>query len=90
MPALKAPDWHVSAYGTTNFLIGRIDKRSRVAIIEAEDPVEAGHQMADPNFGTFSRAGTIADQASFDAGLRAHMVRVYNYLASGAWQWPGL
>jgi FtsH-binding integral membrane protein len=39
--------------------------------------------MADPNFGTFNRAGTVADQASFDVGLRAHMVRVYNYMASG-------
>ena len=39
--------------------------------------------MANPNFGTFNRPGTIADQASFDAGLRSHMVRVYNYMASG-------
>ena len=39
--------------------------------------------MANPNFGTLNRPGTIADQASFDAGLRAHMVRVYNYMASG-------
>jgi len=39
--------------------------------------------MANPNFGSFNRAGTVADQASFDAGLRAHMVRVYNYMASG-------
>ncbi|HTF44100.1 MAG TPA: hypothetical protein VK641_09385, partial [Terriglobales bacterium] len=39
--------------------------------------------MANPNFGTFNRSGTIADQASFDAGLRSHMVRVYNYMASG-------
>jgi uncharacterized protein len=39
--------------------------------------------MANPNFGTFHRPGTIADQAAFDAGLRAHMVRVYNYMASG-------
>ena len=39
--------------------------------------------MANPNFGTFNRPGTIADQASFDVGLRAHMVRVYNYMASG-------
>ena len=35
------------------------------------------------NFNTFNRADTVADQASFDAGLRAHMVRVYNYMASG-------
>src|SRR5258706_10059740 len=39
--------------------------------------------MANPNFGSFNRAGTVADQASFDIGLRAHMVRVYNYMASG-------
>src|SRR5215813_7288169 len=39
--------------------------------------------MADSNIGTFSPPGTIADQAAFDAGLRTHMVRVYNYLASG-------
>jgi len=39
--------------------------------------------MANENFNTFNRAGTIADQASFDVGLRAHMVRVYNYMASG-------
>jgi uncharacterized protein len=38
--------------------------------------------MANQNFNTFNRAG-VADQASFDAGLRAHMVRVYNYMASG-------
>ena len=39
--------------------------------------------MVNPNFGTFNRAGTVADQASFDVGLRAHRVRVYNYMASG-------
>ena len=39
--------------------------------------------MANPNIGTFNRPGTIADQAAFDVGLRTHMVRVYNYLASG-------
>ncbi len=39
--------------------------------------------MANPNFGTFNRGGTVADQATFDVGLRAHMVRVYNYMASG-------
>src|SRR5450432_2278264 len=37
--------------------------------------------MANQNFNTFNRAGT-ADVA-FDAGLRAHMIRVYNYMASG-------
>src|SRR3981081_3293517 len=39
--------------------------------------------MANPDFGTFNRAGTVSEQASFDVGLRAHMVRVYNYMASG-------
>ncbi len=39
--------------------------------------------MANPDLNTFGRAGGIADQAAFDAGLRAHMVRVYNYMASG-------
>src|SRR5260221_730930 len=39
--------------------------------------------MSNPNFGTFNRASTVAEQASFDIGLRAHMVRVYNYMASG-------
>jgi FtsH-binding integral membrane protein len=39
--------------------------------------------MANQNFNTFGRGGAIADQATFDAGLRAHMIRVYNYMASG-------
>ena len=39
--------------------------------------------MANENLNIFSRPGTVADQATFDAGLRAHMVRVYNYMASG-------
>ena len=39
--------------------------------------------MANPNFGGVNRAGTITDQAAFDVGLRAHMLRVYNYMASG-------
>jgi FtsH-binding integral membrane protein len=39
--------------------------------------------MANQDFNAFGRAGTIADQATFDAGLRAHMIRVYNYMASG-------
>ena len=39
--------------------------------------------MANPNFGAFNWPGVIADQASFDAGLSAHMVRIYNYMASG-------
>ena len=37
--------------------------------------------MANQNFNAFNRAGTV-DQA-FDVGLRAHMIRVYNYMASG-------
>jgi hypothetical protein len=45
-------------------------------IIDDEDPLEARDQMANPNFGTFNRSGAITDQASFDVGLRAHMVRV--------------
>jgi FtsH-binding integral membrane protein len=39
--------------------------------------------MANQNVGGLNRAGTITDQAAFDVGLRAHMVRVYNYMASG-------
>src|SRR3954469_22570484 len=39
--------------------------------------------MANENFGTFNRGRVIADEASFDVGLRAHMIRVYNYMASG-------
>ncbi|MGE3711412.1 MAG: Bax inhibitor-1/YccA family protein [Hyphomicrobiaceae bacterium] len=39
--------------------------------------------MATPKFSGFNQAAPITDQASFDAGLRQHMVRVYNYMASG-------
>ena len=40
--------------------------------------------MANENIKISTRGGSVtADQATFDAGLRAHMVRVYNYLASG-------
>ncbi|HZP99574.1 MAG TPA: Bax inhibitor-1/YccA family protein [Reyranella sp.] len=39
--------------------------------------------MANQNFDTFGRGTVISDQATFDAGLRAHMIRVYNYMASG-------
>jgi len=40
--------------------------------------------MSNPNlFGTFNRPGTVADQAAYDVGLRQHMLRVYNYMASG-------
>ena len=38
--------------------------------------------MANQNF-NFGRTGVIADQAAFDVGLRAHMIKVYNYMASG-------
>src|SRR5258705_13443613 len=41
------------------------------------------YSVRTPNFDALNCAGTIADQASFDVGLRAHMVRVYNYMASG-------
>src|SRR4029450_634295 len=44
---------------------------------------EARENMANENFNTFGRGAVIADQASFDVGLRQHMVRVYNYMASG-------
>eukprot|EP01036_Dinobryon_divergens_P005107 gene5107-6775_t len=50
---------------------------------QTRPPWRLENQMANPNFGAFNRAGTVADQASFDVGLRAHMVRVYNYMASG-------
>ncbi len=39
--------------------------------------------MANQDFNTFGRGRVISDQATFDAGLRAHMIRVYNYMASG-------
>jgi len=39
--------------------------------------------MANENFNTLGRAGGVADRAAFDVGLRAHMIRVYNYMASG-------
>src|SRR5262245_66058194 len=42
------------------------------------------NSMSNPNlFGTSDRAGTIIDQAAYDVGLRQHMLRVYNYMASG-------
>lgn len=37
--------------------------------------------MSNQNFNTFARAGST--DLAFDAGLRAHMIRVYNYMASG-------
>jgi FtsH-binding integral membrane protein len=40
--------------------------------------------MANENIKISNRGPAAAvDQATFDAGLRAHMVRVYNYMASG-------
>lgn len=36
----------------------------------------------DRNFAT-ARSGYRSDQVAIDAGLRAHMIRVYNYMASG-------
>ncbi|TXL70267.1 Bax inhibitor-1/YccA family protein [Vineibacter terrae] len=40
--------------------------------------------MANENIKISSRGGSdTANQATFDAGLRAHMVRVYNYMAAG-------
>src|SRR5258708_23614807 len=39
--------------------------------------------MANPAFGTFIRAAPVADRALFAVGLRAHRLRVYNYMASG-------
>ena len=40
--------------------------------------------MANENLNAFNRGGAVAtEQATLDAGLRAHMVRVYNYMASG-------
>ena len=40
--------------------------------------------MANENFKVFNQGAAAAtQQATFDAGLRAHMLRVYNYMASG-------
>ena len=39
--------------------------------------------MANQDFNAIGRTGALGDQAAFDAGLRAHMIRVYNYMASG-------
>jgi FtsH-binding integral membrane protein len=39
--------------------------------------------MSNQDFNTFGRGGVIADQATYDVGLRQHMIRVYNYMASG-------
>jgi uncharacterized protein len=39
--------------------------------------------MADINRGYSSTPGAVSDRAVIDAGLRAHMIRVYNYMAIG-------
>jgi FtsH-binding integral membrane protein len=39
--------------------------------------------MSNTNFNSYGRGTVISDQATFDVGLRAHMIRVYNYMASG-------
>jgi FtsH-binding integral membrane protein len=40
--------------------------------------------MANENTNFLNRAGiATTDQATFDVGLRSHMIRVYNYMASG-------
>src|SRR4051812_9834880 len=31
----------------------------------------------------FQRGGVVRDGAQFDAGLRSHMLRIYNFMASG-------
>jgi uncharacterized protein len=53
-----------------------------VAIIDDEYPRRL-ETMATPNLESLNRADAVADQALFDVGLRAHMVRVYNSMASG-------
>jgi FtsH-binding integral membrane protein len=39
--------------------------------------------MADINRSYGSASGAVSDRAAIDAGLRAHMIRVYNYMAIG-------
>ena len=39
--------------------------------------------MADINRNYSSTSGAVSDRAAIDAGLRAHMIRVYNYMAIG-------
>lgn len=39
--------------------------------------------MIDPATGQYSEAGTREDGKTFDAGLKAYMLRVYNYMTSG-------
>ena len=38
---------------------------------------------SDPQFGTAPNSTTTATGVAVDAGLRAHMLRVYNYMTSG-------
>ena len=38
---------------------------------------------SDPQFGASAPGGTTATGVAVDAGLRAHMLRVYNYMTSG-------
>lgn len=41
-------------------------------------------QQQRPGFGSVPRAGdAVARQTTFDAGLRAHMLKIYNYMTSG-------
>ena len=37
----------------------------------------------DRNLATAKTGGYRSDQVAIDAGLRAYMIRVYNYMASG-------
>ncbi len=39
--------------------------------------------MSDFDRNLAARSGYRADQVAIDAGLRAYMIRVYNYMASG-------
>ena len=41
------------------------------------------NQFENPMFGRAGYGTTTVDRATFDVGLRAHMLRVYNYMASG-------
>jgi FtsH-binding integral membrane protein len=42
-----------------------------------------GNSMSDFDRNIAARSGYRADQVAIDAGLRAYMIRVYNYMASG-------
>jgi FtsH-binding integral membrane protein len=39
--------------------------------------------MVNGTFNRYSATSRVIDQAQFDEGLRAHMMRVYNYMATG-------